>query len=79
MQVLKCLFCGKPTTIHKITMKKQISGKAITITNAPVHYCSDCKETFVSKEAQDIFSFIKKKNLQERGILFNFDEIFKRI
>lgn len=73
MQVLKCMFCGKTTTIHKISVKRKIGEKIVTVTNAPVYYCADCKETFLSKEVQDFFSYIRKNGLQEKTILFNFD------
>jgi hypothetical protein len=45
------------------------------LTNAPVFYCANCKETFISKEAQDVLIEIREKRLDERRLLFNFDEM----
>ncbi|MFZ5987403.1 MAG: YgiT-type zinc finger protein [Bacillota bacterium] len=78
MKVIKCLFCSKPTTINKTNIKKKINGKVVTLTNAPVYYCESCKETFVSKEAQDVFIDIREKRLDEKSILFDFDAISKK-
>jgi len=79
MKAIKCLFCGKITTIHKINAQKKISGKVVTMTNSPVYYCSACDETFLSKEAHDGFTYIKDRHLEERNILFNFEDIEKRL
>ena len=79
MQIIKCLFCGKPTTIHKINAQKKINGKVVTLTNAPVYFCADCKETFLPKETQDVFTYIKERNLDNKLILFSFDELSRKI
>jgi YgiT-type zinc finger domain-containing protein len=77
MKILKCLFCSKPTTLDKINIKKKINAKTITLTNAPVYYCTTCKETFISKEAQDVLIEIRERRLDEKKLLFNFDEMKK--
>ena len=79
MKIIKCMFCGKPTTIHKINAQKKVKGRVLTLTNAPVYYCAECKETFLSKEAQDVFRYIQDRNLDERTMLFNFDDLSKKI
>lgn len=79
MRVIKCLFCGKPTTFHRINAQKKLNGKVITLSEAPVFYYKDCDETFISKEAQDVFSYIKDKNLDSKKVLFNFDEMAKKV
>lgn len=79
MKIIKCLFCGKPTTIHKINAQKKINGKTVTITDAPVYYCAQCDETFISKEAQDVFNHIRDRNLEARAILYNFDDMINKI
>ena len=79
MKLIKCLFCGKPTTIHKINAQKKINSKIVTLKNAPVYYCNDCDETFLSKEAQDVFSYIRDRSLDAKTILYEFDDMIKRI
>lgn len=79
MKAIKCIFCHKTTTVHRINVQKKINGKVVTITNAPVYYCKDCDETFLSKESQDVFDYIKTRNLDNRNILFEFDEISKKV
>ena len=79
MKIIKCLFCGKNTTIHCINSQKKIKGKIITLSNAPVYYCDRCKETFTSKEVQDVFRYIQDKGLEEKSILFSFDDMSKKI
>lgn len=51
----------------------------ITVTNAPVYYCGNCNETFLSKETQDVFRYIQDRNLDDRMILFSFDDMVKRL
>jgi len=75
MQIIKCIFCGKATTIHKINAQKKIRSKVVTLSGAPVYYCTPCKETFLSKEAQDCFRFIQDRSLEDKSILYNFDDI----
>lgn len=79
MKIIKCLFCSKSTTIHMINAQKKIKGKIVTITNAPVYYCDKCQETFQSKEVQDIFRFIQDRSLEEKNLLFNYDDMSKKI
>lgn len=78
MKLIRCLFCSKPTTINRINIKKKVNGKVVTLTNAPVYYCEHCKETFVSKEAQDVLINIRERRLDEKNILFDFDEMIKK-
>lgn len=75
MKIIRCLFCSRPTTINRISVKKKINDKTVTLTNAPVYYCSKCNETFISKEAQDKLIEIREKRLDQKKILFNFDEM----
>lgn len=77
MKVIKCLFCSNTTTVNRINIKKKINGKTITLTNAPVYYCNNCKETFISKEAQDVLTKIREKGLDQKKMLFDFDEMTK--
>lgn len=79
MKIIKCLFCSKETTIHNINAQKKIRGKIITVSNSPVYYCEDCKETFLAKETQDVFRYIQDRNLEEKRILFDFQEISKKL
>lgn len=79
MKIIKCLFCGKSTTIHKISAQKKIRGKVVTLTNAPVYYCDQCKETFQSKEVQDVFRYVQDRSLEEKNLLYNFDDMSKKI
>lgn len=79
MKIIKCLFCGKPTTIHKISVQKKINGKVVTLTNAPVYYCKPCDETFLAKETQDVLGYVRDRNLDARSILFNFDDLTKKM
>lgn len=79
MKIIKCLFCGRTTSVHIINAQKKIKGKIITLTNAPVYYCDQCKETFTSKEVQDVFRYIQDRNLDEQYILFNYEEMSRKI
>jgi YgiT-type zinc finger domain-containing protein len=79
MKTVKCMFCSKETTLHSINAQKKIRGKLVTLSNAPVYYCRDCKETFLAKETQDIFRYIQDRNLEEKYILFDFREISKKL
>ena len=79
MKIIKCFFCGKQTTIHFINAQKKIKGKIVTMTNAPVYYCDNCKETFTSKEVQDVFRYIQDRGLDEKNMLFNFDDMMNKI
>lgn len=79
MELIRCLFCGKKTTLHSVNMPKRIRGKVVTLTNAPVYYCKDCDETFISKEAQQVFRYIKDNNLDQRRILFNFEDLVGKV
>ncbi len=79
MRIIKCLFCGKNTSIHSINAQKKINGKIITLTNAPVYYCDSCKETFLSKETQDVFRYIQDRSLEHKSILFNYEDMSKKL
>ncbi|MCX7745521.1 MAG: YgiT-type zinc finger protein [Clostridia bacterium] len=79
MNLIKCLFCGKVTKIHKINVQKTINSKTVTLANAPVYYCEVCKETFYPKEVQDSFRYIKDRGLETKGILYNFDDMSKKV
>ncbi|MDP4093399.1 MAG: YgiT-type zinc finger protein [Bacillota bacterium] len=79
MKLIKCLFCGKTTTLHSINAQKKINGKVVTVRNTPVYYCDSCDETFLSKEATDVFSYIRTRNLDEKSILYDFDDMIKRV
>jgi YgiT-type zinc finger domain-containing protein len=79
MKIIKCLFCSKNTTIHIINAQKRIRGKIVTLTNAPVYYCDQCKETFQSKEVTDVFRYIQDRSLEEKNLLFNYDDLAKKI
>ena len=79
MVPVKCMFCKKTTTIHIINANKRINDKVITMKNSPVYYCADCKETFISKETQDAFDYIKTKNLHGKALLFDFDDISNKM
>jgi YgiT-type zinc finger domain-containing protein len=70
---IKCIFCGKTTTVHKVKTKKKVNDKVITLINSPVHFCKKCKETFLSKEAQDMFDYIKSNGLEKKAIMFDYD------
>lgn len=77
MKTIKCLFCSKQTTFHRINAQKKIRNKVVTISNSPVFFCSECKETFLSSEAQEVFSFVRDRGLDAKGIMFNFDQLVK--
>lgn len=79
MRIIKCLFCNRTTSIQIINSQKKIKGKIITLTNAPVYYCEQCKETFTSKEVQDVFRYIQDRNLDDQYILFNYEEMSKKL
>lgn len=79
MNQLKCIFCGRQTTIHRINAQRKISGKIVTLSNAPVYYCAPCKETFFPKETQDVFKLIQERNLQDKTILFQYDDMKKKV
>lgn len=79
MKAVKCMFCGSITSIHNINAQKKIKGKIITLSNSPVYYCDRCKETFTSKEVQDVFRYIQDRGLEEKNILFNYDDMAKKI
>lgn len=79
MKIIKCLFCGKPTTVHNINVQKKIRGKIITLSGAPVYYCQPCNETFLTKETQDVFRYISDRNLDEKLMLFNFEDMAKKL
>lgn len=78
-QQVRCMFCGKTTSFHNINVQKKIRGKIITVTDAPVYYCQPCNETFLAKETQDVFRYIQDRNLDEKRILFGFQEISKKL
>lgn len=79
MKIIKCMFCGRTTSIQIINAQKKIKGKIITMKNAPVYYCEQCKETFTSKEVQDVFRYIQDRNLDEQYILFNYEDMSKKL
>ena len=79
MKIIKCLFCSKPTTLHNINVQKKIKGKVITLTGAPVYYCQPCNETFQAKETQEVFRYISDLGLDEKLILFNYDDMSKKL
>ncbi|HOA54258.1 MAG: YgiT-type zinc finger protein [Acetivibrionales bacterium] len=79
MKAIRCLFCDRTTTVHHINAQKRIKGKIVTLTNAPVYYCAHCKETFLSKETQDVFRYIQDRSLDAKRILFNFEDMVKRL
>jgi YgiT-type zinc finger domain-containing protein len=79
MRQIKCMFCGKSTTIHNIVTQKKVNGKLITLKNSPVYYCKDCDETFMSKEVQDVFNYIKDRRLDEKSILYEFEDMIKKV
>ncbi len=67
MKAIRCLFCDRTTTVHHINAQKRIKGKIVTLTNAPVYYCAHCKETFLSKETQDVSGIYRTGVLTQRG------------
>jgi YgiT-type zinc finger domain-containing protein len=79
MQSMKCMYCKVPTTNHKINVQKKISTKIITVSQAPVYYCKSCDETFLAKETLDCFKYIRDMGLDEKRILFNFEEINRKV
>jgi YgiT-type zinc finger domain-containing protein len=79
MQLMKCMYCKQMTSSHKINVQKKMSTKIITLTDAPVYYCKACDETFLAKETLDSFKYIKDMGLDEKRILFNFEEIHRKI
>lgn len=79
MELIKCLFCGKPTTLHKINVPKKMKGKVVTLTNAPVYFCKPCNETFIAKETQEVFRYIQDRNLDDKLVLFNYDDMIKKV
>ncbi|NMA33471.1 MAG: YgiT-type zinc finger protein [Clostridiaceae bacterium] len=79
MRAVRCMFCDGNTTIHNINAQKRVRGKMITVTNAPVYYCDNCNETFLSKETQSVFRYIQDRRLDEKRILFNFDDMVNRL
>ena len=79
MKMIKCLFCSRATTLHNINAQKKIRGKIVTVTNAPVYYCQECKETFLAKETQDVFRYVQDRNLEEKRILFDYEEIARKL
>lgn len=79
MKIVKCMFCGKTTSIQIINAQKKVKGKIITLKNAPVYYCDQCKEVFTSKEVQDVFRYIQDRNLDEQYILFNYEDMSKKL
>ncbi len=79
MKIIKCMFCSRTTSIHIINAQKKIRGKIITLKNAPVYYCEQCQETFTSKEVQDVFRYIQDRNMDEQYVLFNYEEISKKL
>ncbi len=79
MKLIKCLYCGKVTTLHNINVPKRIRGKIITLTGAPVYFCQPCNETFLTKETQDVFRYIQDNNLDEKLIMFSFETMNKKI
>ena len=79
IRLIKCLFCHKTTTLHMISVQKKINGKVITLTNAPVYYCSDCDETYLTKETQDVLGFIRDRGLINKKILFDFNDMSKKV
>lgn len=79
MKIIKCLFCSKPTTIHIINAQKKIRGKMITLQGAPVYYCQHCNETFQAKETQEVFRYISDRKLDEKLMLFNYDDMAKKL
>jgi len=79
MKKLKCLFCGKATSLHTIKAKKKINDKLVTITNAPIYYCQECRETFLSKETQDVISYIRDNHLERRAIIFDFPQLHREL
>ncbi|MCX7746464.1 MAG: YgiT-type zinc finger protein [Clostridia bacterium] len=78
MPQIKCLFCRKTTEIKKISAKKSIDKKVITITNSPVYFCKTCNETFWSKEVLEIFNYIKEHNLMRDKLVFNYEDMYKK-
>jgi YgiT-type zinc finger domain-containing protein len=79
MKLIKCIYCGKQTSVHNINVQKKIRGKVITLSSAPVYYCQPCNETFLAKETQDVFRYIQDNNLDDKLMMFNFESMSKRV
>lgn len=79
MNKIKCFFCQSVASIQRKTLHKNINGKKITLSEAPVYYCEKCKEYFQSIEAQEAFRFIKESNMIDKGLLFNYDDVAGKI
>ena len=79
MQPLKCIYCSKLTTAHKINVQKKINQKVVTLTNAPVYYCKPCDETFLASDTIEALAYIKNGNLESKNILFDFETIHRRV
>jgi hypothetical protein len=79
MQSMKCMYCKVLTTGHKINVQKKINAKIITLSSAPVYYCKTCDETFLAKETLDCFKYIKDMGLDDKRLLFNYEDIFRKV
>jgi YgiT-type zinc finger domain-containing protein len=79
MKSIKCFFCEKPAVSQRKNLERRINGKNITLSDAPVYYCADCNETFLSKEVQDAFRYIKENGLENNSVSFRFYEILRKI
>lgn len=79
MKYVKCFFCEKPAVLQIKNIHKWIGGKKVTLSDAPVYFCANCNETFQSKEVQDAFQYIKANDMQNKSILFRFDDIYRKI
>ncbi|NTV90327.1 MAG: YgiT-type zinc finger protein [Clostridiales bacterium] len=78
-KLIKCIYCGKTTSLHYINVQKKVKGKIITLTGAPVYFCQPCNETFLTKETQEVFRYIQDNNLDEKLIMYNFESMVKKL
>lgn len=79
MPSMRCMYCKVLTTEHKINVQKKINTKIITLSSAPVFYCKPCDETFLAKETLDCFKYIKDMGLDDKRMLFHFEDIHRKI
>lgn len=74
---MNCIYCSQTINQHKITVKKYIKNKKITLKNATVYYCKSCHETFLSIETIEAFNRIKKQDDKNIKLVYFFDELME--
>lgn len=75
---IRCLFCGTKTYLVFKDLKSGHQGKRIVLEGAPMHYCPNCSDGFISLEAISAMKHVKKLPLDNEVNIFNYSIVSKK-